>query len=62
MPFNPKEFIPVPNPGQDQGPGMPNPGAGNQQCDKILYFFQGKLTSSAPGRCPPEVETRSSII
>ncbi|HEX9246986.1 MAG TPA: hypothetical protein VGA35_12555 [bacterium] len=53
IPFNPKEFIPVPNPGQDQGPGMPNPGAGNQQCDKILYFFQGKLYQLRPGPMPP---------
>jgi len=53
MPFNPKEFIPVPNPGQNQGPGMPNPGTGNQQCDKILYFFQGKLYQLRPGPMPP---------
>jgi len=54
LPFNPKEFIPVPNPqqGQDQGPGVPSPGAGGQDCDKILYFFQGKLYQLRPGPMP----------
>ena len=54
LPFTPKEFIPVPNPqqGQDQGPGVPSPGAGGQDCDKILYFFQGKLYQLRPGPMP----------
>jgi hypothetical protein len=54
QPLTPKEFVPVPNPqqGQDQGPGMPSPGAGGQDCDKILYFFQGKLYQLRPGPMP----------
>lgn len=53
--FNlPKEFVPVPpqQRGQDQGPGAPSPGAGGQNCDKILYFFQGKLYQLHPGPMP----------
>jgi hypothetical protein len=52
--FNlPKEFVPVlPQRGQDQGPGVPPPGAGGQNCDKILYFFQGKLYQLRPGPMP----------
>jgi hypothetical protein len=52
--FNPREFIPLPNPqpGQEPGPGMPSPGAGGQNCDKILYFFQGKLYQLRPGPMP----------
>ena len=54
MPLNPREFIPVPNPqnGQGQVPGMPSPGAGGQDCDKILYFYQGKLYQLRPGPMP----------
>jgi hypothetical protein len=52
LPFNPKEFIPVPNPQNGQGPGMPSPGAGAQDCDKILYFYQGKLYQLRPGPMP----------
>lgn len=53
-PFLPKEFIPIPNPrnGQDLGPGQPSPGAGGQNCDKILYFYQGKLYQLRPGPMP----------
>jgi hypothetical protein len=53
-PFLPKEFIPIPNPrnGQDLGPGLPSPGAGGQNCDKILYFYQGKLYQLRPGPMP----------
>ena len=51
LPFNPREFIPVPNPRNDQGPGTPTPGAG-QDCDKILYFYQGKLYQLRPGPMP----------
>ncbi len=52
--FNPREFIPMPDPqrGQDQGPGVPSPGAGGQNCDRILYFFQGKLYQLRPGPMP----------
>ena len=51
--FNPREFVPMPpQSGQDQGPGMPSPGAGGQNCDKILYFFQGKLYQLRPGPMP----------
>ena len=50
-PFLPKEFIPLPNPNdQGQGPGMPAPGG--QDCDKILYFYQGKLFQLRPGPMP----------
>jgi len=53
-PFAPKEFIPMPNSqqGQDQGPGAPSPGAGGQNCDKILYFYQGRLYQLRPGPMP----------
>lgn len=54
-PFIPKEFVPIPNPqhGQDQGPGLPSPGAGGQpDCDKILYFYQGKIFQLRPGPMP----------
>jgi hypothetical protein len=53
-PFLPKEFIPIPNPrsGQDLGPGLPSPGAGGQNCDRILYFYQGKLYQLRPGPMP----------
>ena len=54
LPLTPKEFIPLPNPqnGQDQGPGQLSPGAGGQICDKILYFYQGKLYQLQPGPMP----------
>lgn len=54
QPFNPREFIPLPNQqnGQDQGPGQLSPGAGAQNCDKILYFYQGKLYQLRPGPMP----------
>jgi hypothetical protein len=52
LPFDPKEFVPVPSPQQGPGPGMPSPGAGGQDCDKILYFFQGKLYQLRPGPMP----------
>ena len=49
----PREFIPFPNPNDHgQGPGMPAPGAGGQDCDKILYFYQGKLYQLHPGPMP----------
>ncbi|HKV44202.1 MAG TPA: hypothetical protein VJT32_05935 [bacterium] len=53
-PFTPKEFVPLlpPNNGQDQGPGLPSPGASGQDCNKILYFFQGKLYQLRPGPMP----------
>ncbi len=52
MPFNPREFMPLPNPGQDQGPGAPTPGTGGQDCDRILYFYQGRLFQLRPGPMP----------
>ena len=54
-PFNPQEMIPVPNPqnGQGPGPGIPSPGMGGQQnCDKILFFYKGKLYQLQPGPMP----------
>ena len=53
QPFNPREFIPMnPQNGQDQGPGQLSPGAGGQNCDRILYFYQGKLYQLRPGPMP----------
>jgi hypothetical protein len=56
LPLNPREFTPVPNPqnGQDRGPGQLSPGAGGQNCDKILYFYQGKLYQLRPGPMPKD--------
>ncbi len=51
--LNPKEFIPVPNTGTLPGAGQqPTPGTGNQNCDKILYFYQGRLYQLRPGPMP----------
>jgi hypothetical protein len=47
--LNPKEFIPLPQTGtQDQ----PTPGAGGQDCDRIFYFYQGRLYQLRPGPTP----------
>lgn len=54
--LNPKEFIPLPNNGNGRGPGPqpPVPGAGGaQDCDRILYFYQGRLYQLRPGPMPP---------
>jgi len=51
---NPREFAPVPNmPGNlpGQGPDQ-SPGAGGQNCDKILFFYNGKLYQLRPGEMP----------
>lgn len=52
--LNPKEFIPFPNNGNGVGPGPQNntPGFGAQNCDKILYFYQGRLYQLQPGPMP----------
>jgi len=53
--LNPKEFIPLPNNGNGPGPGPQPlvPGTdGAQNCDKILYFYQGKLFQLRPGPMP----------
>ncbi len=47
--LNPNEFIPLPN---DQGPQNSTPGLGDQTCDKILYFYQGRLYQLRPGPTP----------
>jgi hypothetical protein len=47
--LNPNEFIPLPN---DQGPQNLTPGLGDQNCDKILYFYQGRLYQLRPGPTP----------
>jgi len=54
-PLNPREFVPVPpmdqpgnNPGQAPFPGM----GGQQQCDKVLFFYQGRLYQLRPGPQP----------
>ncbi len=54
-PALPKEFIPLPNNGNGPGPGPQPlvPGTdGAQNCDKILYFYQGKLFQLRPGPMP----------
>src|SRR5579859_2046172 len=54
-PLNPREFVPVPPMNQ---PGnvpsqAPFPGTGSQQnCDKILFFYQGRLYQLRPGPMP----------
>jgi hypothetical protein len=53
MPSLPKEFIPLPNPNEPgQTPGLQTPGAQGQDCDRILYFYQGKLYQLRPGPMP----------
>lgn len=47
--LNPKEFIPLPNTGTQQDQ---QPGAGGQNCDRILYFYQGRLYQLRPGPTP----------
>jgi hypothetical protein len=54
-PLNPREFVPVPpmdqpgtNPGQAPYPGM----GGQQQCDRVLFFYQGRLYQLRPGPQP----------
>lgn len=52
---NPREFIPIPRNGNGAGPGQPPtvPGTGSpQDCNKILYFFQGRLYQLRPGPMP----------
>lgn len=49
--LNPKEFVPLPNPGT-QRDQQPLPGTGGQDCDKILYFYQGRLYQLRPGPTP----------
>jgi hypothetical protein len=48
---NPNEFIPLPNTGNDRGPGPQNsvPGFGDQNCDRILYYYEGRLYQLRPG-------------
>jgi hypothetical protein len=52
--LNPKEFIPFPNNENGQGPGPQNtvPGFGDQNCDRILYYYQGRLYELRPGPTP----------
>lgn len=51
--MNPREFIPLPNTGNLPGPGQqPAPGTGNQNCDRILFFYQGRLYQLRPGPAP----------
>ena len=55
VPLNPQEMIPIPNPqnGQGPGPGVPSPGMGGQQdCDRILFFYKGRLYQLRPGPMP----------
>jgi hypothetical protein len=56
-PINPKEFVPVPplnqpgnNPSQAPFPG--NGSQAQQNCDKILFFYQGRLYQLRPGPMP----------
>ena len=54
-PLNPREFVPVPPLNQ---PGnvpsqAPFPGTGSQQdCDRVLFFYQGRLYQLRPGPMP----------
>lgn len=54
-PINPREFVPVPPLNQ---PGnvpsqAPFPGTGSQQnCDRVLFFYQGRLYQLRPGPMP----------
>lgn len=54
-PLNPREFVPVPplnQPGNVPGQA-PFPGNGAQQnCDRILFFYQGRLFQLRPGPMP----------
>lgn len=50
--LDPREFIPVPYTGNDAGPHNPAPGLGGQNCDRILYFYQGRLYQLRPGPTP----------
>ncbi len=53
--LNPKEFIPLPHNGNGPGPGPQPlvPGAGGaQDCDRVLYFYQGRLYQLRPGPTP----------
>jgi hypothetical protein len=52
--LNPREFVPVPNTGNLPGTGQqPAAGTGGQNCDRILYFYQGRLYELRPGPMPP---------
>lgn len=54
-PLNPREFVPVPpmnQPGTNPGQA-PFPGNGSQQqCDRVLFFYQGRLYQLRPGPQP----------
>lgn len=54
-PINPREFVPIPplnQPGNVPGQA-PFPGMGSQQnCDKVLFFYQGRLYQLRPGPMP----------
>jgi hypothetical protein len=56
-PINPKEFVPIPplnqpgnNPSQFPFPG--NGSQSQQNCDRILFFYQGRLFQLRPGPMP----------
>lgn len=55
-PINPREFVPIPplnQPGNNPSQA-PFPGTGSQQnCDRILFFYQGRLYELRPGPMPP---------
>jgi hypothetical protein len=54
-PINPREFVPVPplnQPGNNPSQA-PFPGTGSQQnCDRVLFFYQGRLYQLRPGPMP----------
>jgi len=53
-PINPKEFVPIPNNPGNNPAQAPFPGQGSQQnCDRILFFYQGRLYQLRPGLMPP---------
>ncbi|HEV2357354.1 MAG TPA: hypothetical protein VGZ23_07070 [bacterium] len=52
-PINPREFFPLPNQPGNNPAQAPFPGSGAQQnCDRILFFYQGRLYQLRPGPAP----------
>jgi hypothetical protein len=49
-PINPQELVPVPN--MPRTGQQPLPGFGNQDCGKILFYYQGRLYQLQPGPAP----------
>ncbi len=53
MPINPHEFVPVPDQPGNNPAQAPFPGTGSQQnCDRVLFYYQGRLYQLRPGPMP----------